>query len=300
MIIVRFFDKVSDKIAGMKPTESHRDSQKTSVFNRIIGITLIVAAATGMFISLYALTGMWRIKKPVEATILKNLETAATTLEATDDGLSIANQFLDSTSASIMAFETTVETLAKSIDDTGPFLDSLSTLMADDLPNAITSAQTSLLAAQSSARIIDSVLRSVTSIPFFPGDPYNPPVPLHVALAQVSDSLEGLPDSLSAMEGSLDTTNDNLGTIKVEVERMAKDISQIKDSLTEAKKVVTQYQTVGSDLQSSVKLMRARLPRWINSLAGTFSIVLLWLAITQVGLLVQGLELLGYYRRRRA
>ncbi len=297
---MRISDKEGGKIAGMKPTESHHDSQQTSVINRIIGITLIAAAATGMFISLYALTGMWRIKKPVEATLVKNLETAATTLEATDDGLSIANQFLDSTSASIMAFETTVETLAKSIDDTGPFLDSLSTLMADDLPNTIASTQTSLLAAQSSARIIDNVLRSVTSIPFFPGDPYNPPVPLHVALAQVSDSLEGLPESLSAMEGSLDTTNDNLGTIKVEVERMAKDISQINDTLTEAKKVVTQYQTVVSDLQSSVKVMRARLPRWINSLAGTFSIVLLWLAITQVGLLVQGFELLGYYRRRRA
>lgn len=271
-----------------------------SVINRIIGITLIGAAAAGMLITWYAFIGTWRIKKPVEAQLIKNLETFDSILEATDDGLTVANQFLDSTSASIIAFEITVETLSKSIDDSGPFLDSLSTLMADDLPNTFTSMQTSLLAAQSSARIIDGVLRSVTSIPFFPGDPYNPPVPLHVALAQVSDSLEGLPDSLSAMESSLDTTNDNLGIIKVEVERMAKDISQINDNLSEAQKVVTQYQTVVSDLQASVDAMRAGLPRWINTLARTFSIVFLLLSITQVGLLVQGLELLGYYRQRRA
>ena len=262
-----------------------------TIFHRFLGIVLVVFAVTGMLLSLAGLAGVWGYKKRVETNLAQKLDLLSTTLETTTQGLEIASQSLETSSESITAIQTTLDALAISIEDSAPMLDSLDTLLSDDLPATITSTQTSLASAQSSAKIIDGFLNFVSLI--LPGDPYNPAVPLHEALGQVSASLDGLPGSFTEMAASLETTNDNLVVIKANVELIATSVSQIERSLTDAKAVISQYQVVIVDLQQTIETAKNQLPSWLNGLAWISTLLLLWLGVMQIGLLLQGLDVLA-------
>lgn len=165
--------------------------------------------------------------------------------------------------------------------------------MANDLPDAIEATQMSLETAQSSARLIESFLRTLSSIPFLPIEPYNPQVPLQESLGEVSASLEGIPQSLLDMEENLGQSQGNLILIQAEFNIMARHVEQINKSLTNAEIIVVEYQKVVSELQDRTSNLENDIPQRINNLVWWLTIILIWLAITQLGVLLQGITLLA-------
>jgi len=181
-----------------------------------------------------------------------------------------------------------VETLAQSLQDSAPLLDTLVTLVGEDFPQTIASAKTSLDSAQTSARLIDSVLRALT---IFNRDLYNPPVPLHIALSQVSASLDGLPASFTSMENSLLATSRNLTLVKEDVTQIASDVALIHANLEAAQEVIVQYQQVLARIEPEVNKLPSRVPGWVNNLVYAGIFIFAWLGVAQLGLLLQGWRL---------
>jgi uncharacterized phage infection (PIP) family protein YhgE len=262
-----------------------------TILSHFIGLILMTSAIAGLLICTVGIIAVWKLKIPVTQAANTNLEILTTTLASTDEGLTLAAQSLETASASIDALQTTVDTLAKSINDTTPLVDSFISLLSNELPNSIEATQTSLNSAQSSAKIMDNVLKVVTSIPFFPGEPYNPPVPLNVALGQVSDSLKPFPESFSEIKNSLEKSRGNLDVVKVDIGLIAENIRDIKQSLDKSQTVITQYKTITSSLEHRVTSAQQTIPGVINTSAWIATIVLVWLATTQIGLFVQGQEM---------
>lgn len=263
------------------------------VFRRFFGLILAIFSAIGLLLFILGIFAVWKYKPPAEELLNSGLELLDTTLSATREGLTLADQSLDTASASMETLETTVDALSLLISNTVPLADSMSLMMGEELPGTIRATQLSLDSAQSSAKIIDNVLTIVSSIPFFPGDPYNPAVPLNVSLRQVSESLDPLPSAFQDMESNLEATSDNLEIMEAEIALIARDINKISKSLEESQKVIAQYQQVTSVLQSKLKSVQKHLSNGMDIAAWVFTVVLVWLAITQVGLLAQGLEMLS-------
>jgi methyl-accepting chemotaxis protein len=157
-------------------------------------------------------------------------------------------------------------------------------------------AQTSLASAQESAEIIDRILRVVARIPFVNLD-YNPPVPLHTALAEVSSSMDDLPGSFATMENSLENASSNLEVIQADIALMSTNVREIKTSLESARDVVKEYQAVVTELQSRTQGLETRLPTLIDLSAIVLTLFLAWMSVTQIGLFYQGWELLGSRQR---
>jgi methyl-accepting chemotaxis protein len=257
---------------------------------RLIAYTLMLSAISGLLICILGIYTIWHFKVPITRALNANLDLLGTTLASTQEGLNLAEQSFNTASTSIETLQSTVDTLARTINDTSPLLDELTGLLSNDLPNTIQSTQTSLLAAQSSAKIIDDVLKVLTAIPFFPGEKYNPPVPLNVALGKVSDSLDTLPSSFVTMQTSLKKTSDNLTIIKADIAVIAANIGQVRDSLEASRQVISQYQSVIQELQTKLEHLNSQLSWWIDLAAWFGTIFFAWLASTQVGLFLQGKE----------
>jgi methyl-accepting chemotaxis protein len=260
--------------------------------NRIIGIVLIITAIFGFVFSAVGLVAVWRFKPSLTASLLESLEIAKSSLNTTAEGLAVAEESLNASIGSVTALQDTVEATATTLKDTTPMIATLQDLTSKDLPQALDSAQTSLQAAQESAKIIDSVLSALTSIPFVSPNLYNPPVPLHEALSQVSDSLVDLPDALSTIEESLNDTSANLEEMQADIELIAADIRGIQDSMQDAKTVIQDYQDLVDDLTVRAGRMEQRIPRWMNTSAIIATFLLVWAGIAQIGLLYQGIWLL--------
>jgi methyl-accepting chemotaxis protein len=257
----------------------------------LTGILLMVAAAGGALLCLAGLVIVWIYRPAITASLTANVALTRSTLETTAAGLTIADQSLQSSIDSIGALQGTVQTTADTIQASTPLVNTMATLTGKDLPDTYVSAQAALLAAQESAKIIDQVLQTLNSLPFVSPNLYNPPVPLNVALAQISISMQNIPGSLATMQASLNTASQNLAAIQAGITLMATDINSIQTSLEEAKAVVEQYQGVVNDLLARAQNLERRLPTWINASYVLVTILLLWAGIAQIGLFLQGWSL---------
>jgi hypothetical protein len=256
---------------------------------KIIGIVLSLTAIVGIFFSIAALITLWTHRPAVNSIADENINALRQTLDTTQAGLFLAESSLESSITSITTLEATIAATAKSIDDTAPMIDTFASLAGEDLPATVSSAQLSLLAAQDSAEIIDGLLSALASIPFVPRDLYNPPVPLHIALGQVYDSVENLPQALQTMETSLVSTGQNMEVIQADINLMATDIHEINLSMVEAQTVLNDYQDLVADLQTRLDRVDQNMDGWIQVTYGLLTFLLILLAVTQMGLLAQGM-----------
>ena len=264
--------------------------------NRAVGYLLVIAAIIGLVFSLLGIAAVWRVKQPLTDDAMSMIELADRTLKATSDGLLLTKESLTEAMVSVISLKNTLEATSRAINATNPMLDSLSDLLTSSIPDSIYAIQNSLATAQSSARVIENFLKTVSSLPFLPIQPYDPPVPLHESLSDVSQSLDALPQSLMEMDKSLDSSRGNLILIEAEFRIMSRNVEQMNASLLDAQGVVDSYQNVVSDLQQRTANLSTNIPRWINNLAWFTTFLLILIAIAQLGLLVQGLTLINYPR----
>jgi len=255
---------------------------------RPFGMLLVLVGTLSLVLSLFCASQVWRLRLPFQEGLLNGLELIDSTLEATTGALALAHDSLNAASSSADTLAASVETLGKSLQDTAPLLETLATLVGEDFPQTIGTAKTSLQSAQTSARLIDSVLRALT---FFNRDLYNPPVPLHTALSQVSSSLDGLPGSFATMEASLVATNRNLTLVEEDVTRIAADIELINTNLKAAEEVIAQYQQVLAKITPEIGKLESMIPRWVTWLAYSGVFIFFWLGLAQISLILRGWEL---------
>ena len=262
---------------------------------QIIGYALLAAAVIGILFSIFGLITVWRMRGPILTSLTDTLNLLDSTLQATAEGLVIAEDSLDQITAAVNSLEDTILATGRTIEDTTELVDTLAGFFGDELPDTITATQTSLLSAQSSARVIDSTLRALTNIPILPVPLYNPPVPLQDSLQGVSDSLDPLQSTFESLEASLRSSRGNLILIEAEFDIIARQIRAINASLSDARSVISDYQEVVADLQARLDAAQQGLPGWISTLTWFITFLFVWLAVTQVGLFVQGLEMLGVF-----
>jgi hypothetical protein len=260
-------------------------------FKRIVGILLVIAAVAGIIFSLLGEIAIWRYRPVVTKKVTDNLALVDQALNTSQDVLTIVNQTLQTTKSDVTSLQVTAQALSLAIHETSPTLDSLINLTNEDLPAAVSAAQTSLASAQSSALLIDNALAALTSIPFSPVAAYKPAVPLHTALAQVSTSLNTLKPSLATINTSLVDGKTNLGIVEAELTKISETTLGINSTLDSAQTVIDQYIAVVTQLKTNVETAQQEAITWITAITWILSFVLGWILISQLGLGIQGLDL---------
>ena len=261
----------------------------SDLLKKISGTLLIIAAVAGLFISLGGLYGVWRYKTPVEYNIRGGIKVLDETLAITYDGLTISKSALETSIESIDSLQKTIESTSDAIASTQPLFESIDTFLSSSLPKAIDATKQSLQTAQKSAKVIDSFLRLLS---FFKQGAYNPKVPFDEALENISKSLDDIPETATEMGSSISDSTNNLEIIITELDDMAASISDIGDSIQEFISVIDQYIDLVKNLEEKADIIDSNLSLIMNGAAIALTIFLLWLALAQLGLAIQGWELI--------
>jgi len=264
---------------------------------KFIGYLLILAAAGGIVFSLAGLVFIWSYKPVLTRSVKENLALVDQSLGSTQEVLTIVDNMVQAPTIDIASLQTTVESVAKTMQDVDPALETLIQLASQDFPNAITSTKSSLAAAQGSALLIDNVLTALTSIPLLTVTPYQPDVPLHIALANVSSSMDTLLSSMSGITTSLSDARENLANMDEGITSILDTTQTIVDTLDSAKEIISQYQTLLTELTTKVETAQVNATTWITAAAVILSFLFLWLLIAQLGLGLQGIDLLRAHKQ---
>ncbi len=266
---------------------------------RLAGIMLVIASLIGLVVNIAALLFILPLEQQIVRGTEETLEILDHTLSTTSAGLTIVDISLDNAAVTMGSVETTTRSMGRTISDTIPLIDTVATLTGEELPASIKATQRSLDAAGVGAQAIDRVLMSLNTLAFLQGGTaYSPPQPLHQSLANVSDSLDPLPSSFIEMQESLVLAGSNLTEVQGEVHTLANNLGQIDDTIRQAQLVNNDYRDVAKQLQGVIDNLRANVATWLRWVSIAIGVLLVWLIVAQIGLLSQGIEMIGRSRKQ--
>ena len=263
----------------------------------IAGIALVAAGIAGIILSIAGIVVLARVEHIVEPVMMKQVELIDRTLATTAEGLVLAETSLALAADTAASLETVMAGVGQAVGDTAPMMDSVADLLGEQLPATIRATQDTLAAVATSAKLVDDVLSVVTAIPLLGMGSYVSEVSLHQGLEEVAASLDEVPISLGAAQEGLTSASGNLEGLQEDFTVVADDLGQLSTSLESAQSVVVRHQGTVADLQALVASIRQGLPGWLRLFQLGLSFVLIWLGIAQIGLIIQGWELI---RRGRA
>ncbi len=260
------------------------------IIKRLVGFLLIMLACTSLALTVYGALQVWKMRQPITQSINLALATAAQTLNTSAQALIVVDGALTTTSNSISAARTSLISMAETIHGSNEMVGSVAALTGESLPAVLSSTQASLATTQGSAIVIENTVSLVSKIPFFPGGPYQPEVPLNVALGQVSADLEALRLPLEDLTTELQTSQADLDKLETDVALLAVNIHQVKTDLNSASLVVGQYQEQVTRTGERLSALQTKVPIWVNTAAWALTFIAFWLGVAQAGVLFQGIK----------
>ncbi len=260
---------------------------------KIFGIGLIVLAVLGLLVSAFALVQVWTLRLPVANQIYDGLLVAEKIANTTSSGLDVIDDSLTNVKKSITTLEESTLAMAQSMRDTSKLIDSFSDLFKGDLKKTLENTKISLVAAQSSALIIDNLLYGLSRIPLL-GIEYAPPKPLNKALKEIGETLTDMPDSMEEISGSLSESNTSLLSLKNGIDEIAVSLAGFQSDLTAAQSVVDDYQANMHEIKTSIANAQEKIFNWSIWFAIILTITILVIAVAQVAAILQGYEMMRY------
>jgi len=260
------------------------------LYSKVVGWILIVTAIFGWLVSLTGAVALWVVKPAVNSTVDTLLTTGIDTLNATSDMLGVVQSTLEAAGKNLALVSDITGQVGTALDKTTPLFESMSDIVGGDLVNTVSKIQESLRSLQTTARVIDSTLSLVTSIPFVSSEPYQPEVPLDKSVSNISDGMKDLPTSLEDLKVSMISASDSITALPNTVHQLAAEIDKINASLTSAREVVTKYQTIVDRMITQLTFVQKTLPFTLTMVWLAFTLIFVWMACAQMGLYTQGLE----------
>jgi len=263
-----------------------------SGLRRLAGVGLIIIALAGLLLGGFGIRQLWIWRLPATQAVQDNLAVASNMLKTTGDLLVLVEDSLQTANTEVDILIDTLTNLNRMLTDTHPLLTSLQALTGESLPGTLKTTQASLNTAQGSADIIDNLLRLVSSIPFFPGEPYNPKVPLSASLKEISTSLDSISPALANIDSSLATTQDNLSAVSTDIIHIIASTRQVKQNLQKAQSSVQEYQGTFRSAQTRLDAAQQAAPLWIERLVWLGTLVIAMIILAPLSLLLQGINLI--------
>ena len=255
---------------------------------RFLGLGLALLAAASLLLTGFVLLQTWRMQGQVTTSVQSSLDVISSTLVTTSEGLTAIGQSLEAISDSLKTLQDAAQSTGLAFHGQAASLQTLSTLFGQDLPNALTGAQTAMIGAQVGAKEVEDTLTVLTSNPAFAATPYNPPLLLSTALSGVAGGLGALPVPMQAAGESLATTSADLATLETTMTNFAASLEQLRAKLGVASAAVDRYQQELDRLGERVTWLRAGVPKWVRWTGLGLTFLLGWLGIIQLFALGRG------------
>ena len=266
---------------------------KGVTIKRLLGACLMAFSALGLVISLVGLVMVWRLSGHVAASAEDALAVSVAALDSTRENLDLTRAALGEARVALAGTQTFVEAAGSGMATTSTLIDSLSDVLAGDIPDIIRESQRSLSAAEEGAAVIERMLYGLNTVSGLTGVRYDPDVSLTESFSAMNDSLDTLPGQLAELDESLRAAQENLDDLEAAAIVVTAPLEESDVVLADAQSSAGSYSSMIEELSNEVVDLQDRLPGWIRVLKWSLSFLLVWLAISQVGLLWQGREMLS-------
>ena len=263
---------------------------------RGLGLFLAIIAIVSLIISAVGVIGLWGARPAIITALQDTTALLNKTLTTTQEALRVAESALQNATGTIKVLSGSIDSLANSIGSTQDALNSVTTLVKQDLPKTIEAARTALAAAQDTARVVDNFLSGLSRITFLNIN-YSPKVPLDSSIGQISDSLGGLPAQLATLGDSMDAISTNLPAVSTTIHGLGTTLTNVDSTLAEARAVINDYAAQLTRAQAAVQPIGEGIPMYVTLFIAAVTFIMAWIIVVQLITLAVGWQWFKFGRR---
>jgi hypothetical protein len=209
---------------------------------RYAGFTVVVLSIAGLVAGLILVEGLGSYTRSSISVSQSALGAIGETIEAVDE---VA---LD-TAASIEAASRSVDEASTTVDGAISGLDSLATLLEEEIPATIESIQSSLPAAIQAANAIDRTLRALSLF----GVDYNPREPFDESLSRINSALGSLPAEMQAQSEAVRALIPSGEALVVEIDQLSANLDGLGESLGEFTSLADSYESTIAEAEATIE-----------------------------------------------
>ena len=201
-----------------------------------IGRLLLGLGVAGIVAGLVVAVLGWQLVGALEEPSRRSLAVAAETVDVLDGSLRVTAETIGALDSGLAGTGQAVDELADALGNGDRLLGEAATLTETQLADALASVNAGLPAAEEAAGAADSTLRALARLPFGPA--YSPDQPLDEAIAEVGDSLQGIPGRLRDQAALIERAGGALGRAGTQVEGVGEDLATVDEQLDDAAALV--------------------------------------------------------------
>lgn len=281
------------------------------MFRRFLGLLMLLIGLGGIGIAVVGARLGHQLVDRVAINFEETLQRTSDSLDLVSETLALAKSSIADVNAVVDTAGTTADNLATSVADTRPLLGQISVVATDQVPDSLESVQNAFPSLEQVAGVIDRTLVTLNSfridetilglnIQYDLGIDYEPEIPFDQSVRELGEGLEGIPESLRAMEEYITVTSDNLETVSQDIRTLADDLETVNGRINEFDPLLDEYLVMVTNINDNTRQMRAQIEEESANLKQGITLVMVWLALTQVAPLYLGWELIAGRRERGA
>ncbi|MBE2223431.1 MAG: hypothetical protein IAF02_17965 [Anaerolineae bacterium] len=261
----------------------------------VVGIIGVVLAFVGIYFGLGAID-------QIGSGLNSGIELALDSLATIQDTVTLTKTAVDEAYNSIQTVEKTAADMSTTIGDTGPLVDQMSVVIAQEIPNSVDAIQASLIPAAEVAKQMDNTLLALSAfsldqsflgfdLQFDLGIDYQPEEPLDESLLAIGSSLDGVADELRNLEPLMATNSSNVSLMSDNVALIAEDIASINTVIADINPLLDQYGATFTQLENALVRVQTDLDNYLQIAKIVLIVLMLWLAVMQTTAVVLGYEM---------
>ncbi len=272
------------------------------MFRRFLGMLMLLIAVGGIGLSLFGIRLGHGLIDSIAANFDQTLQLTSQSLDTVSETLLLAKSSIADVNTVMETAETTADDLAQTVNETRPLLTQISAVTSEQVPDSLETIQAAFPSLEQVAGVIDSTLVTLNgfrideqilglNIQYDLGIDYEPEIPFDQSVRELGQGLEGLPESLRALQIYINVTNGNLQTVSQDIRNLADDLNVVNGRINELDPILDEYLVLITDSNDRTRELRGQINDDVQNMKNGVTLVLVWLAISQIAPLYLGWEL---------
>ncbi len=263
--------------------EQEKEGREPRRLTRIGGLVIIILSVLVMVLTISGIVGVWAVNEPLTTTILDVLKPLEEALSFAADLLERIGELVERARGVVDTIDAMAEALGANIEENRLILNLISKALGDELEPVVQTVAEVVDTVNTAATTLDNAVKVARALPFPYLDKYETEITrLEEASAEVLELTASLQDlETRADERRSETAEDIVSVVTTRTSKMHAILDEVQAD-------VDYYDAQVGDLQERVGLLKARIPLWIDLAAIVITVLLLWLALSQVSVFIHG------------
>jgi hypothetical protein len=248
---------------------------------RIFAVVVMIVSAVVLVLCLVGITGAWSIRAQLQTDLVSVVTAAEAQATAVNQGLDRIDDALTRARDRVAGIEQDTLAFGANLEENRPLLTVISNTVGVELSPLVESARGLMTSIREAAAAVNSTIEAINAIPFV-----SVPVPELASLKKLSQDVEDFRSEVQELRTAIDQRRSEI--IQGAVSIVTSPTSQIGATLDDMSTATSGYRRKLGAVQERLSDLGSAIGKTLTWGAVTLTLLLLWVAFSQVGLLVLG------------